>query len=137
MTGWHPSPVMDTRGVCIHTYIHLFVCIYVLCLYVRMYVLMCVCTYVFMCVCVYVCVCVCVCMYVCMYVCVRVCMCMYRWPSTSVHPVLLCILHSHPQPASRTPNSEFRAHLTNKHFELSNSYAVKPNPELSFVFTKC
>ena len=63
MAAWHPSPVMDTRGVCMHTYIHLFICMYLCIMFVCTYV--CICTYVFMCMYVYVCVCVCMYLYVC------------------------------------------------------------------------
>jgi hypothetical protein len=83
MAGWHPSQVMDTRGVCIHTFMYLYVCMFV-CTYVCnvcMYVRTCVCTYIRTYVCMYICmyvriyigmyvlmcVCVCTCTYVCMY----------------------------------------------------------------------
>jgi len=36
----------------------------------------------------------------------------------------------------RTPNLDFRTQLTNKHFDLSHSCAVRLSPELYFVTTK-
>ena len=38
--------------------------------------------------------------------------------------------------AFRAPNSDFRRQLTNRHFDLSRSCAVKRSPELCFVTTK-
>ena len=47
-----------------------------------------------------------------------------------VQPALSYIINSHPSFVFRTPNSDFRTHLTNTHFELSHRGTVKQSPEL-------
>jgi hypothetical protein len=46
-------------------------------------------------------------------------------------------MNSHPKFIFYRPNSDLRAELMRKHFELSHSGAVKLNPEMYFVSTKC
>jgi len=62
------------------------------CMYVCMYVYVCLCTYVCVCVCMYVCMCVCVCTYICMLVCMYVYM--YVCVFIKHAPLLGVILHA-------------------------------------------
>jgi hypothetical protein len=105
VAGWHPAQLVDIRRMCVHTIIHMCVCMYgrticvcvCVCVYVCMYVCMYVRTHARMYVCTYVCICVYVRMYVlCMYVlCTHARMCVGTYAYVCLYACMYVCMYVH------------------------------------------